>query len=103
MKKPSDFDQTPSGETAKGRNPHHVQVGDIWQDNDPRHQAGSEWGERFVKVYHVNEEAGDAEIYACDRSGTLTPAGDKRYRNGTPSRIRLSRFKPTSTGYRKVT
>lgn len=75
MKKPTDFDQTPSGETAKRRNPHHVQVGDIWQDNDPRHQAG----------------------------GTLTPASDKRYRNGTPSRIRLSRFKPTSTGYRKVT
>lgn len=29
MKKLTDFAQTPSGEVAKRRNPHHVQVGDI--------------------------------------------------------------------------
>lgn len=84
-------------------NPHGVQVGDIWQDNDPRHQADSKWGERFLKVYAVNADSGYAECYACDKNGRLTTVGDRRYRNGKPLQIRLNRFRPNSTGYRKVT
>lgn len=87
-------------ETAS--NPYGVQVGQIWQDNDPRHQEGA-WGPRFLKVFHVDEESGTAECYCCQRDGTLTSTDAKRQSNGKPRKIRLDRFKPTSTGYRRVT
>lgn len=78
--------------------PTPVRIGQIWQDNDPRHQEGSRWSARFVQVFTLVD--GYAECYAVDADGKLTERDDKRYRNGTPRRIRLDRFRPTSTGYR---
>ncbi|MFC6662490.1 hypothetical protein [Deinococcus multiflagellatus] len=40
-----------------------------------------------------------AECYVVDRQGRLSVAEDRRYRNGTPRRIRLDRFRPRSSGY----
>lgn len=60
-------------------NPHNVKVGQRWKDNDRRS------GGRIGKVLEVGETHARVEWYS-----------------GTSTRIRLDRFKPTSTGYRLI-
>ncbi|WP_155299617.1 hypothetical protein [Deinococcus kurensis] len=76
-------------------NPHDVQVGQIWEDTDPRGYGP------HIQVYALN--GAYAECYQVSRGTSQLAAGeDKRYRNGKPRRIRLDRFKPGSTGYKLV-
>lgn len=67
-----------------------VRVGQIWADND-RRSAG-----RLVKVLKVDSRY--AEVVACDMNGNWSPSA-LRARH---TRILLTRFRPTSTGYRLV-
>lgn len=55
-----------------------VKVGQVWVDNDPRHTD-----HRNLEVLSIKGK------YATCKSGV-----------GRKSKIRLDRFKPTSTGYR---
>jgi hypothetical protein len=60
-----------------------VKPGQIWEDNDPRSSG------RRIRVIHVS-----------DTHATVGPAHPKA--RGRATRIRLDRFRPTSTGYRFV-
>lgn len=77
------------------QNAHGVAVGQVWVDNDRRYQANG-WGPRRLQVFALTEL--HAECYLVDREGKFSAGEDKRYRNGKPRRIRLDRFRPTSTG-----
>lgn len=56
-----------------------IEVGQTWQDNDPRH------AKRRLTVARI-----EGEYAFC------------RVRGGRVTRVRLDRFKPNSTGYRLV-
>lgn len=62
--------------------PVEVKVGQVWMDNDPRHNY-----KRLLKVLAI--ENGKAIVQH--------PRG-----LGSKTRIRLDRFKPTTTGYKLV-
>ncbi|MEU8642300.1 hypothetical protein AB0C91_10320 [Streptomyces sp. NPDC048674] len=66
-------------------------VDQIWQDNDPRADERLVWIERIDQTHaHVRQVA-------------LTAAGESVPLPGVRrTRIRLDRFRPTSTGYRYV-
>ncbi|MCL2174444.1 MAG: hypothetical protein FWB73_00215 [Treponema sp.] len=59
-----------------------VKVGQVWKDNDKRIDI---YGERFVTVLEVNE--------------TFAICNSERNKRIRKVRIKLSRFKPNSTGY----
>lgn len=59
-------------------NPHNVQVGQVWQDNDKRSNY------RRGRVTEVDETHARVDW------------------GRTATRVKLTRFKPTSTGYRLV-
>ncbi|MGW4467489.1 DUF6354 family protein [Micromonospora sp. NPDC004704] len=61
-----------------------VAVGQVWADND-RRSAG-----RKVRIIHVTES-----------HAVVGPADPKA--RGRATRIRLDRFRPTTTGYRLLT
>jgi hypothetical protein len=65
-----------------------VQVGQVWADNDKR-SAG-----RHVKVMAIEVLHRQAVVRPCSPTGQLT--------GSRVTRIRLTRFRPTSTGYRLV-
>ncbi|WP_069769763.1 hypothetical protein [Streptomyces sp. LUP30] len=66
-------------------------IGQIWQDNDPRA------GERLIWIERTDD------THAQVRQVALTPAGEPVPLPGVRrTRIRLDRFRPTSTGYRYV-
>lgn len=65
-----------------------VRPGQVWADNDPR------VGVRHVRVVEV--DGTHATVVQTNRHGMST--GSTRF-----TRIRLDRFRPTSTGYRLVT
>jgi hypothetical protein len=66
-------------------------VGQIWQDNDPRSYG------RYLKITAVDD------THATVRQVALTPQGATVVRPGArTTRVRLDRFRPTSTGYRYV-
>jgi hypothetical protein len=67
---------------TKNPNPHGVHVGDIWEDCDPRARR------RRLTVTLIDLERGKARVRDQD-SGRLTF-------------IALDRFKPISTGYRRI-
>lgn len=62
-----------------------VKVGQVWEDWDIRHRDAP--GRRRIKVIEIKD--GKAIVQH--------PSGQ-----GTKTRIRLDRFKPTSTGYKLV-
>jgi hypothetical protein len=72
-------------EMKEGRVP--VKVGQVWQDNDPRRSGNP----RFILVLHVNVDY-YAFVVRCDQNGLTSPQNRK-------TSIRLSRFKPTRSGY----
>ncbi|MFJ9740863.1 hypothetical protein [Streptomyces sp. NPDC101166] len=64
-------------------------AGQLWQDNDPRSEG------RLLLIESIGE------THATVRQVALTPAGEPVPLPGVrQSRIRLDRFRPTSTGYR---
>lgn len=78
-----------------------VKVGSVWADNDPR-VAG-----RTIRVDRIEGEYAYCTILTNDddtqRSIDNPPAWWRgRDNRGRPTRIKLARFKPTSTGYRHV-
>lgn len=80
---------------ASTTNPYDVQPGQIWEDNDRRAKG------RLLRVTGVDDEHATVVLVRkrdADRNGCSA----KLIVQGSPRRIRLSRFKPTSTGYRRV-
>lgn len=73
---------------SEPNNPWGVQVDDVWADADPR-SAG-----RRLLVVEVGET--HATVVPCNNVGT--PIGTKPRQ----TKIRLDRFRDTSTGYRRV-
>lgn len=65
-----------------------VQPGQIWADNDPRSTG------RHIRVLTVDETHADVEQHLPRRHSPAKPS--------RTTRIRLDRFRPTSTGYRLV-
>ncbi|MEY9876608.1 hypothetical protein ABH931_006118 [Streptacidiphilus sp. MAP12-33] len=65
-----------------------VRVGQIWQDNDPRSYG------RKLRVLEVGDTHALVELHQ--------PRRDTNAKRGRQTRIRLDRFKPTSTGYRLI-
>ncbi len=68
-----------------------VKVGQVWIDNDARLL-----GRRRVRIDHI-------ELYKNEKGGGYaycTVISDYNGPCNRPTRIRLDRFKPTSTGYR---
>ncbi|MDH6610259.1 hypothetical protein M2164_005894 [Streptomyces sp. SAI-208] len=65
-------------------------VGQIWQDNDKRSYG------RKVRIVELGDTHALVELHVP------RGAGDQHARPGRRTRIRLDRFRPTSTGYRYV-
>jgi hypothetical protein len=65
-------------------------VGQIWQDNDPRSYG------RRLRIVDIDDTHALVEL--------VTPrgAGHQQAKPGRRTRIRLDRFRPTSTGYRHI-
>lgn len=65
-------------------------IGQIWQDNDPRSYG------RKVRIVELDATHALVELHVPRGAGHL------RAKPGRRTRIRLDRFRPTSTGYRYV-
>lgn len=65
-----------------------VKVGQVWADNDWRSQG------RTVRIVAIGVQRATVEV--------LTVVGGAPARNPRQTRVRLARFKPTSTGYRLI-
>lgn len=74
-------------------NPNGVEVGQFWQDNDKRCQTPGT--ERLLKVLEVTET--HAKVVTVDQYGNFYPSALR----ARITKIRLDRFKPTTTGYRR--
>lgn len=81
-----------------------VKVGQVWADNDKRSRG------RHVLVVallpampstdpHVRDTPARAEVVPCAPTGRIIRNGRGQ---ATNTKIRLSRFRPSSTGYRLV-
>ncbi|MGX1129938.1 hypothetical protein RKD49_002128 [Streptomyces glaucescens] len=64
-------------------------VGQIWQDNDPRSDG------RRLRIVEI-----DGTHAVCEEAPR--PGRNGQAKPGRRTRIRLDRFRPTSTGYRYV-
>jgi hypothetical protein len=65
-------------------------IGQVWQDNDPRGYG------RKVRIVEIGETHAVVELTVPRGAGHL------HAKHGRRTRIRLDRFRPTSTGYRYV-
>ena len=76
-------------------NPNNVAVGQHWMDYDPRITSG---GRRFIEVLSVDG------AYATVRSYRTHITADKNIHRvyGRTTKIRLDRFRPNQTGYKRV-
>jgi len=72
-----------------------VAPGQVWVDNDPRVHLH---GRRFVEVISVDRTHATVRGYRTH----IAPGGKIRKVYSKTTRIRLDRFKPTSTGYKRV-
>jgi hypothetical protein len=70
-------------------------VDQIWQDNDPR-SCG-----RQVRIVEIGETHATVELVTARQIPTLN-GNRKTAKPGRRTRIRLDRFRPTSTGYRHI-
>jgi hypothetical protein len=59
-----------------------VRVGQIWQDNDPRFKVV-----RLLEVVRILGDKAECNVTLDGKAGR-------------PTKVQLSRFKPTSTGYK---
>ncbi|WP_420032293.1 hypothetical protein ACN2WE_05370 [Streptomyces sp. cg28] len=64
-------------------------IGQIWEDNDPRSEG------RQVRIVDIDETHATVELHQ-----PRPPVSSAK--PGRRTRIRLDRFRPTSTGYRYV-
>lgn len=64
----------------------NVQVDQVWEDNDPRIGTSGFTGRRMVRILAIEHDY----------------AKVSNVNTGRTSRIKLERFKPTTTGYRLV-
>jgi hypothetical protein len=71
-----------------------VRVGSVWADNDPR-SAG-----RTLRVDAI--DGGKAVCTILTNTDSANVGWQQRDMRGKQTRISLTRFKPTSTGYRLV-
>ncbi|MGV9278094.1 hypothetical protein [Streptomyces griseosporeus] len=71
-------------------------VGQVWQDNDPRGYG------RRVRIVAIDDTHATVELVTTRQVPTLT-GSRATAKPGRRTRIRLDRFRPTSTGYRYVT
>lgn len=67
-----------------------VEVGQVWDDNDPRSIG------RQVEVISIDETHATVGVIT-ERGGGARPSAPRL------TRIRLNRFRPTRTGYRLTT
>jgi hypothetical protein len=67
-----------------------VRLGQIWADNDPRGYG------RKVRVVEIGDTHATVELHQPRHPVSSAKPGRR-------TRIRLDRFRPTSTGYRLVT
>jgi hypothetical protein len=74
-------------------NPYDVAVDQIWQDNDSRYQT--EKTQRFIRVTEIGYT--HAKYITVDKTDRLHPSA-LRAREG---KIRLDRFRPNASGYRR--
>ena len=74
-----------------GANPHEVKVGQVWLDNDKRNPEP-----RYLKVVAIDELLGRAIVARVNSQGGAI------WGKYAPRPIKLTRFKPTHTGYRLV-
>lgn len=78
----------------KSLNPYGVEVGQIWADNDSRYQR---WEPVYKRVEKIEGEYAYCQSFKqsgfCGQPYEITTAKVK---------IKLSRFKPTNTGYRFI-
>lgn len=65
-------------------------TGQIWQDNDPRGYG------RRVRIIEIDDTHATVELH------TPRAAGHQKAKPGRRTRIRLDRFRPTTTGYRYI-
>lgn len=75
-----------------------VRVGQVWQDNDKRSYG------RKLRVVEIDKTHATVELVTQRGrawSG-LAPGEPPRVQSGRRTRIRLDRFRPTSTGYRLI-
>lgn len=68
-----------------------VRAGQLWQDNDPR-IAEAKKGNRMVRVTFVGPTHAQVETWYDGEIGAHSRTG----------RVRLDRFRPSSTGYKLV-
>ncbi|NYV73125.1 DUF6354 family protein [Streptomyces sp. UH6] len=64
-------------------------VGQLWQDNDPRSYG------RKVRIVEIDDTHATVELHQPRQPVSSAKPGRR-------TRIRLDRFRPTSTGYRYV-
>lgn len=76
--------------TPDEANPHGVKVGQVWQDCDVRSPR------RFLKIKQVVLADGVAIV------ARVSAGGGAIWGKYSPRPIKLTRFKPTHTGYRLV-
>jgi hypothetical protein len=86
-----------------------IRCGQVWADNDPRCEGrtirvDSIDGAKAVCTVLTNSDATQRHLDAYDRPGrSRYPSGPiLKDTRGKVRRISLSRFRPTSTGYRLV-
>lgn len=65
-------------------------VGQVWQDNDPRGYG------RKLRIVEISDTHAIVELV------TARSVGHQQAKPGRRTRIRLDRFRPTSTGYRYI-
>lgn len=70
-----------------------VKRGQVWADNDRRSNG------RTVRVLRVDETHAVVTVLTARKSA---PPAERQRAVGAERRIRLDRFKPTSTGYRLI-
>jgi hypothetical protein len=68
-----------------------VRAGQLWQDNDPR-IAEMKRGKRLVRVTVVGDTHAQVETWYDGDIGV----------NSRTGRVRLDRFRPSSTGYKLI-
>lgn len=73
-----------------------VRVGQVWADNDKRSVG------RQVRVVEVDHTHATVELVARRGRPARGAEAQQRVDPGQQTKIRLDRFKPTSTGYRLV-
>lgn len=78
-------------------NPYNVAVGQVWMDNDPR-TVPYHGHNRYLEVTAISGAYAEGQWFHYE-----VAANGRRHRvNTRRTRTRLDRFKPTASGYKRV-